>query len=63
MDTATKNCAKCGHGELGHYNATESPNYTHGRTDTRLRRPKNRPCHHRGKHDTRCGCRNFQAAT
>lgn len=55
-----KLCSRCGHSALTHYNATESPNYTHGRQDTRQKRPKNKPCHHLGKHDSRCQCRNFK---
>lgn len=40
-------CA-CGHGAATHYNATGKGSKF--------------PCHHRGKHDTRCRCGNYEPA-
>lgn len=42
----------CGHDETSHYNAR--PRQRHSGAARR------EPCHHRGKHDTRCDCRNFR---
>jgi hypothetical protein len=52
MDTL----CKCGHTEATHYNAKDPT--TRGGRDPKLRRP----CHHLGKHDTRCGCKDFRPA-
>jgi hypothetical protein len=44
-DPTGPSCA-CGHGAATHYNATGK--------GSRL------PCHHRGKHDARCRCGNYE---
>lgn len=46
----TIHMCKCGHGQTAHYNAR--------RLNGEDRRG-NQPCHHLGKHDMRCPCKNF----
>lgn len=54
-------CSNCGHSFHSHYNKLEDPNYTHGRAPTgNMPKTRNAPCHKRGKHDSRCSCRNYQ---